>query len=695
MLDINLFLEERGGEPELIRESQRRRHESVELVDEIIALYEDWKTTRFNLDQLNKKSNAIQKEIGMKMKKKEDASEPLKARADCKKEQEALEIDVKAKEALWSAKLCLVGNLVHDSVPISDNEDNNVVERCYNHNDKAPEHNTKIYSHDEVLYRLGAYDPERGHKVASHRGYFLVDAGVELNLALINYGLSFLGRRGYKKLQTPYFMKKEAMAQTAQLSQFDEELYKVTGDGEDMYLIATSEQPISAFHANEWFEQPKEQLPVKYAGYSTCFRKEAGAAGRDTWGIFRVHQFEKIEQFCLTEPEKSWEMFDHMIENSEAFYKSLGLSYRVVSIVSGALNNAAAKKYDLEAWFPFQGAYKELVSCSNCTDYQSRNLEIRCGIKKMGDREKKYVHCLNSTLTATTRTLSCILENYQTPEGIRVPEPLIPYMDGRDFLPFVRELKSPKLGAVGNGKSSTLNSIIQEPLFQSGRSIGAVTQQIGSCVRHWKLPEVGRTVHIVDTPGMCESTYKDVENVHLMVEFFKTLSHGVSAFVLVFNIHNTRLDEYTKNMLRLFERLLGPQFWKHVVIVFTHVDEDQRDYLDENIDALTDPVEGFVKVLSQWFPLPYQPPLVFLSNRDTRYSQYARDCFMELYEAVVSVEEGARRAKFTCTFFQEVNNRIGVAQDNFIVQSIRYAAVSIPQMVQTGTRNVVGACSVM
>ncbi|KAG0302293.1 hypothetical protein BGZ98_007620 [Dissophora globulifera] len=194
---------------------------------------------------------------------------------------------------------------------------------------------------------------------------------------------------------------------------------------------------------------------------------------------------------------------------------------------------------------------------------------------------------------------------------------------------------------------------------------------------------------------MCESTYKDVENVHLMVEFFKTLSHGVSAFVLVFNIHNTRLDEYTKNMLRLFERLLGPTFWQHVVIVFTHVDEDQRDYLEENIDALTDPSEGFVKVLSQWFHLPYQPPIVFLSNRDTRYSQYARECFQELYEAVAAVEEGARRKKFTCTFFQEVNNRMGVAQDNFIVHSIKSAAASIPQMVQSGTRSVVNACSVM
>lgn len=155
---------------------------------------------------------------------------------------------------------------------------------------------------------------------------------------------------------------------------------------------------------------------IRYAGYSTCFRKEAGAHGKDTWGIFRVHQFEKVEQFVITEPEKSWEQFDEMIKFSEEFYQSLGLPYQIVSIVSGALNNAAAKKYDLEAWFPYQGEYKELVSCSNCTDYQSRRLEIRCGVKKMGDREKKYVHCLNATLCASERALCCILENYQTPE---------------------------------------------------------------------------------------------------------------------------------------------------------------------------------------------------------------------------------------------------------------------------------------
>ena len=220
------------------------------------------------------------------------------------------------------------------------------------------------------------------------------------------------------------------MAKTAQLSQFDDELYKVLDGKEEKYLIATSEQPISAFHSGEVFETPSEQLPLRYAGYSSCFRREAGSHGKEAWGIFRVHAFEKVEQFVITEPEKSWDMFDAMVANSEEFYQSLKLPYRIVSIVSGALNNAAAKKYDLEAWFPYQGEYKELVSCSNCTDYQSRRLDIRCGIKKMNEREKRLVHCLNATLCATERTLCCILvssyifvpitnavqENYQTEE---------------------------------------------------------------------------------------------------------------------------------------------------------------------------------------------------------------------------------------------------------------------------------------
>jgi len=441
MLDILMFREDKGGNPELVRESQRRRFASVEVVDEVIELDKQWLAKRYGVDTINKDINSTQKEITAKMKAKESAEELLaqKKSLEAKKQQE--EEELKKIEELLHVKLISIGNIVHDSVVVSDNEDNNELVRFWP--ERKKEENTpvadNILHHFEVLEALDAYDTERGSNVAGHRGYYLKDWGVVLNQALINYGIAFLRKRNYTALQTPFFMEKKIMAETAQLSQFDEELYKVvTGDGNDKYLIATSEQPISAFHRGEWLE-PKD-LPIRYCGISTCFRKEAGSHGKDTWGIFRVHQFEKVEQFVITKPEESWQVFDEMIKYSEEFYQSLQIPYRIVGIVSGALNNAAAKKYDLEAWFPGFNSYRELVSCSNCTDYQSRRMEIRCGQKKMGDKEKKYVHCLNSTLTATERTLCCIVENYQTPEGLKVPEVLIPFV-GVDFIPYKKAVK--------------------------------------------------------------------------------------------------------------------------------------------------------------------------------------------------------------------------------------------------------------
>lgn len=188
-------------------------------------------------------------------------------------------------------------------------------------------------------------------------------------------------------------------------------------------------------HRNEWLETT--DLPKHYAGVSPCFRKEAGAHGKDCWGIFRVHQFEKIEQFIICTPEESWDMHERMIKTSEEFMQSLGLPYRVINIVSGALNDAAAKKYDLEAWFPGYDEFRELVSCSNCLDYQSRNVNIRLRDSK-NPSDKKYVHMLNGTLCATERTLCCILENYQTAEGLKVPEVLQPYV-GTDFIPYLED----------------------------------------------------------------------------------------------------------------------------------------------------------------------------------------------------------------------------------------------------------------
>ncbi|SGY24133.1 BQ5605_C019g09014 [Microbotryum silenes-dioicae] len=468
-IDLHLLQAEKGGDLEAVLASEKKRFAKVDYVNPTLALYKEWvkrewglmgSPDRVNTDvsfdkaNLQKRINSIQKEIGLKMKAKEDATQLKADKTAVEKEVAEMIVKVNDAEVEMRRSAHKIGNIVHSS-------DDNRVERTFHPDGMTPNKEmTKplkgvgrhmlenILSHHEVMYRLNIFEMERGAKVAGHRGYYLTGDGVDLNQAMISYGLSFLAGKGYKKIQPPFFMNRATMAKTAQLEEFDEALYKIEGKGVDLedtekYLIATSEQPISALHMDEWFEKPSEQLPIRYAGYSTCFRKEAGSSGRDVLGIFRVHQFEKIEQFCITDPESSWEMFDAMIANSEAFYQSLGLPYQLISIVSGALNNAAAKKYDLEAWFPHQGEYKELVSVSNCTDYQSRTLEVRCGIKKQGENKKVYVHMLNGTLCATERALCCIVENYQTPEGLMIPEPLRPYMGGRDFIPYVRELPKP------------------------------------------------------------------------------------------------------------------------------------------------------------------------------------------------------------------------------------------------------------
>ncbi|KAK6606947.1 seryl-tRNA synthetase [Botrytis cinerea] len=415
MLDVNDFITERGGNPQTIKDSQRRRYAPEEVVDEVIAMYEDHRKTQYAATQVNSKINETQKEIGAKKKAKEDATELLQKKADLTKEKKTWDDAAAEKEVLLNKKIGTIGSQRRTT---------------YMGPQGVTVEKKDVLSHHEVLTRLDGYDPERGVKVVGHRGYFLKKWGVFLNQALINYGLEFLDSKGYTPLQTPQFMLKEYMAKTAQLEQFDEELYKVVdGDAQnDKYLIATSEQPISAFHADEWLTA--KDMPI------------------------RVHQFEKIEQFVLTDPEKSWEEFDRMISFSEEFYQSLGVPYRVVAIVSGALNNAAAKKYDLEAWFPFQGEYKELVSCSNCTDYQSRALEIRYGPKTQTGIRKNYVHALNSTLCATERALCCLLENFQTEEGFNVPAPLRKYLPGApEFIPFSKELPKDTTSQKAKGKA--------------------------------------------------------------------------------------------------------------------------------------------------------------------------------------------------------------------------------------------------
>ncbi|MEW5301881.1 MAG: hypothetical protein WDW36_004708 [Sanguina aurantia] len=437
MLDINLFRTDRGGDPEIIRESQRRRFKDVGLVDKVIELDAEWRQVRYQLDSILREFNILNKEIATLRKSGQNTDQQQEKSKDMKKSIVDAEELEKSVIVTRDKVLCTIGNLVHDSVPCFKDEEQNTVVRTAGENRVAAA-GEKLYSHVDLVQMLGIVNLEAGSEVAGGRGYYLMREGVLLNQAVINFGLQFAYKRDYSPVQTPFFMRQDIMQECAQLSDFDDQLYKVTGEGDDKYLIATSEQPLCAMHRKGWFEG--RELPIKYVGYSTCFRKEVGTHGRDTLGIFRIHQFEKLEQFCITSPEAchSWEAMDEMLGNAEDFYQSLGLPYQVINIVSGALNDAAAKKYDLEAWFPGSKAFRELVSCSNCTDFQSRRLDIRMRTAKgpEGENKKAFVHMLNSTLSATERTLCCILETYQTPEGIRIPPALQPFMMGMEFLPF-------------------------------------------------------------------------------------------------------------------------------------------------------------------------------------------------------------------------------------------------------------------
>ncbi|XP_053096525.1 serine--tRNA ligase, cytoplasmic isoform X2 [Pangasianodon hypophthalmus] len=418
VLDLDLFRTDKGGDPEIVRETQRKRFKDVSLVDKLVQADKEWRKCRFIADNLNKAKNLCSKSVGEKMKKKEPVGDD-----------ETLPEEVQNLETLTA-----------DILSDADNK----VERTWG--DCTVQ---KKYSHVDLVVMVDGYEGEKGAIIAGSRGYFLKGPLVFLEQALINYALRILYSRNYTLLYTPFFMRKEVMQEVAQLSQFDEELYKVIGKGsehsddtsvDEKYLIATSEQPIAAFLRDEWLKP--EDLPIRFAGISTCFRQEVGSHGRDTRGIFRVHQFEKIEQFVYASPHnnKSWEMFDEMITTAEEFYQSLGLPYRIVNIVSGSLNHAASKKLDLEAWFPGSQAFRELVSCSNCTDYQARRLRIRYGqTKKMMDKAE-FVHMLNATMCATTRVICAILENYQTAEGIIIPEPLRVFMppDLTEIIKFVK-----------------------------------------------------------------------------------------------------------------------------------------------------------------------------------------------------------------------------------------------------------------
>jgi seryl-tRNA synthetase len=318
-------------------------------------------------------------------------------------------------------------NLVHESVPIGKDENDNVEVKKWG---TIPSFHFKPLDHIDLGLKHDLIDVEKAGQVAGARFYYLRDELVRLNIALLHYGLDFIAGKGFQLFQPPYLLHRNVVAGAVALSDFEDVIYKV--EGEDLYLLATAEHALLAFHMDEIVDGAK--LPLHYAAVSPCFRKEAGAHGRDTKGIFRVHQFEKVEQFIYSRPEDSWNLHEELLRNLEEFWQTLKLPYRIVNVCTGDLGTVAAKKYDLEAWLPGQGKYREMASCSNCTSYQAVRSRIR--YREKPSEPTKYLHTLNSTLVATERAIVAILENYQKPDGtIQIPEVLRKYMGGQETIP--------------------------------------------------------------------------------------------------------------------------------------------------------------------------------------------------------------------------------------------------------------------
>lgn len=336
------------------------------------------------------------------------------------------EAERRAAEAEYERLARSMPNVLHESVPVGPGESANVEVRRWG--DLGVGGGPPARDHAGLAVERGLVDLERAARAAGARFYYLRGDLVRLNHALVSHALGMLSERGYEPVQPPYMLNRRSMDGAVIADDFEDVIYKI--DGEDLYMIGTSEHAIAAMHASEILEGAS--LPLRYAGTSPCFRKEAGAHGRDQKGIFRVHQFDKVEQFVFARPGDSWAEHERMLSVAEEYYKSLGLPHRTVLLSSGDMGSVSAKTYDVEAWMAAQGAYREVVSCSNCLDYQARRLGVR--FRDSPDVPTELVHTLNSTVVATTRTIVAIIENFQTGDGrIAVPEALRGAM-GKDYI---------------------------------------------------------------------------------------------------------------------------------------------------------------------------------------------------------------------------------------------------------------------
>ncbi|MBM3308938.1 MAG: serine--tRNA ligase, partial [Candidatus Altiarchaeales archaeon] len=410
-----------------VEASLQRRGDAakITLLHDIIAKDNEWRALLAKVDSLRNKRNLLTKKIDETRLSGGDfkaiVEEARKIAEEIKEEDVALQA---LRDGIDKSLLALP-NILHETVPEGRSEEDNVEVRRWG-SPKKPDFDLK--HHGEFAVNLGLADFERAVKISGTGFYILKGALALMDLALMRFAVDYLAKKGYILIEPPFLMRRKPYEGVTDMADFESVMYKI--DNEDLYLIATSEHAIGGMHMNEIFEE--KQLPLKYCGISACFRREIGKHGLDERGLFRVHQFNKIEQFIYCKPEDSWKLHEELISNAEEITKKLEIPYRIVNVCTGDIGTVAAKKYDLEGWSPREGKYIELMSCSNCTTYQSARLNIKYASKG----RKEYVHTLNSTEIATARMIRLILENYQTKKGVlKVPDALRSYMNG------IREIK--------------------------------------------------------------------------------------------------------------------------------------------------------------------------------------------------------------------------------------------------------------
>jgi seryl-tRNA synthetase len=419
MLDVKLVRED----PDAIRSNLQKRNLPglLPLVDEAIEADKKWRELKTQVEALKHKQNQLTVEVSSLKK----AGKPIEGKlAEIKNLPSQIKaLDAAAEERLSALEgiLMRLPNLLHESVPPGKDETENEVVRKWG---KPPKFSFKPKHHIEILEGLGMVDVERASKVAGARTFFLKGDMVKLEHSIMRYAIDRISQKGFTPVEPPFMMNRKAYQGVVDLAAFGGVIYKV--EGEDLHLIATSEHPLVAMHMDEILEA--SDLPLKYCGFSPCFRVEAGSHGKDTKGIFRTHQFYKVEQVVISRPEESWKLHEELIKNAEEIFRSLGLPHRVITLCSGDTGMVSAKTYDLEAWLPAQEKFREMVSSSNVTDYQARRQKTRYR-EKQGEATR-LVHTLNST-AVTTRALVAIVENFQEEDGsVRIPEVLSPYMGG-------------------------------------------------------------------------------------------------------------------------------------------------------------------------------------------------------------------------------------------------------------------------